>query len=291
MALNTLLKDILFGMLRVHRTPPTVTSAIVGLLLSGVFDLDKILLLGLAIFFFHTSAGAVNDIADYEVDKINAPERLLVKGTLTKGQAILLAASLILIALLSTWILDRLLFFIAVSFGFIFEVIYNFGLKIKNTPVGSYLYLASAASTVPFLTGCIVARNININTIIFSLFLMVLSSGVLMSSLKDVEGDRLSGKRTVAVVLGQDTARKLTSILLVLPLPLYVIPPYVFHFSYVYLPLCVIPSGIRAFSASSIYKDPSQKNAKRLAVIFRLLIAIDLLILALARPQYGLSAL
>lgn len=283
------MQEIVFGMLRVQRTPVTVVPSIAGLLLSGVNDIHKILLLSLAIFFFHISASVLNDLADYETDKVSAPDRPLVREVVSQKQAELLVITFISIALITVWILDQTLFFIAITLGITLEVIYNFGLALKNNPIGSYLYLSSSTSLVPFLVGCFVARNIKGDTVTLGFLLMIFSSGIIVSSLKDVAGDVQTGKRTVPVVLGVDKAKKLIAFIFVLPAFLYTIIPYFFGLSYAYFLYCVIPAAIRVFLANSVYKNPSQENARKLVVVVRALIVFDAINLMLAHPKSVLN--
>lgn len=269
-------------MLRVQRTPVTIAPTVAGLLISGINDFQRILLVALAIFFLHISAGALNDVADYEADKINAPDRPIVRGIISRKQALYLAIFLFLCALLIFLIIDVILFVLAISAGLILELIYNFGLRLKNHAIGSLLFLSSSVSMTPFLVGCLAARNFTSETVQLSIFLMAISSGVAVGSLKDFPGDRLAGKRTLAVTLGPKRASKVISALFLLPALLYPFPVVLFNFSETYFVYIIPALSLRLALAYLVLKDYSTVKARRYIIGWRILLLLDLAALVLS---------
>lgn len=282
---SDLLKTVVFGTLRVQRTQSTVTGGVVGLLLSNLYDLYAVALFALAIFCFHLSANALNDLADIEVDRINEPNRPLVSGALTKKQVSVLSLSLFSVGVALSYLLDVYLFLLTLTLGVFFLLIYNYGLRLKDNPLGSQLYLSlGSGGVLSYLVGLLVARNINFHSGIFSLFILALASGVVVVTLKDYEGDRLSNKRTLPVVLGLERASKLIALLIVLPVGLYWIPPTLFNFSPLYL-LFIAPTGVlRVVVGYSVSKTPSRSQANRHYAVNRAVRFWDFVALVLAAP-------
>jgi geranylgeranylglycerol-phosphate geranylgeranyltransferase len=269
-------------MLRVQRTPVTIAPTVAGLLVSGIYDLQRILLVALAIFFLHVSAGALNDVADYEADKINAPDRPIVRGIISRKQALYLAISLFLCGLLIFFTIDIILFVLAISLGFSLELIYNFGPKLKNHAIGSLLFLSSSVSMTPFLIGCLAARNLTYETVQLSLFLLAISSGVAVGSLKDFHGDKLAGKRTLAVALGPKRASRVISALFLLPALLYPFPVVLFNFSEAYF-IYIIPAlSLRLTLAYLVLNDYSTGKARKYIIGWRILLLLDIAALVLS---------
>lgn len=276
-------------MLRIQRTPASIAPGLLGLYLGGVNDPVKLALFGASLFFLHLSANVVNDIADYRADLINAPDRPLASGLITKRSAYVAVLTLILIGLGLAYLVDWLIFLLALSFGMVIEVLYNFGLPLKDHPLGSALYLTLATSTIPFYAGIIVVRVITPATLAFGLLLALIVSSRVMSSLKDVDGDRVAGKKTVAVVLGVERTARLVAALYLLPLLFYPLPTFLFNFQPYYLYLAGIMAVLRVLMARFVLTDPSAPNVKQLVVPMRLVFVLDFVFLALARPEVRLE--
>lgn len=279
--------NLAFGSLRVQRTQTTVASSICGMMLSRVLDV-RIAFLALAVFLFHASAGVLNDIADYEADRINAPDRPLAKGIVTTKQAKVLVIGLIVSALFFAWLLSPWFFLIGVALGLPIEILYNYYLNLKNTSLGSFFYLSSSVSPIPFLVGCLVSGNLTMNTVAFAILLLPLSMCIALGSFKDAEGDRKVGKRTFVVALGEKKASQLMAALLLTSIVAYLAPVTLFSFSPVFLVLTIPHMIIRGILAHSVVSDHSVLNARRMVVIARLLIVSDHVALVLMRPAAGI---
>lgn len=272
-------------MLRIQRTLSTVAPAVSGFYISGEAEATSLVLLALTVFFLHISANVINDISDYEADRINAPDRILVTGVLSRQQAGFMSTALVTVGLLLAWILDWLLFIITASVGLILWAAYNFGLRLKDRPIGSFIYLSLSTSTVPFLGGFIVMRNLNIVSVALAFFLAIFTSSIIIISLRDIRGDIRANKRTIAVMLGEERSRKLVIALLSLPILTYPLLWLIFGFSQIYLLYAFIPITIRVVIGSTL----SKYDANIHRVLIRLLIVADFTALALSKPEQGLS--
>jgi geranylgeranylglycerol-phosphate geranylgeranyltransferase len=276
--------QILFGALKIQRTAATVSPAVSGFIIAGGSSLSALLMLALTVFFLHLSANALNDIADYKPDVINSPDRPLVTGALTSVQMGLLAGALMIVGLLFAVLLDWLLFAITATLGLVLWASYNYGTKLKDNPAGSTVYLSMSNSVVPFLGGFIVLRNLNFSAFALAIFLAVFTSAIVIDSLKDIQGDAQTGKRTIAVALGAPQAKKVVVAMLLLPIFAYPLLWYLFSFSAAYEIYVTVPISLRLFAAFILL---TQNRLSETRVLTRLLIVVDFAILALARPELG----
>jgi 4-hydroxybenzoate polyprenyltransferase len=285
-AARRLIGRVLFGTLKVQRTLATVAPAVAGFYIAGENAPLSLLMLALVVFFLHLSANALNDIADYPSDLINSPDRPLVSGSLSLQLNRLLAGGLMAIGLLFALILDWLLFAVAATLGLILWASYNYGAKLKDNPAGSTIYLGASTSTIPFLGGFIVLRNLNYVALALAFFLTVFTVAIIIDSLKDIRGDSQTGKQTVAVALGEAKAKRLVAALLLLPIFAYPLVWLLFGFSDVYRFYAVIPISLRLLTGSMLLSN-SGLGAPR--ILTRFLIVVDFAVLALARPETGFS--
>ena len=283
----------LFGLLRIQRTPATIAPALSGYYIAGSSDLMHLALLALTVLFLHISGSVINDIADFNTDKINHPDRLIVSGVITKRQATILSLALISFALLFAVMIDWLFFVLVATIGLILELSYSFGVTLKDKPIGSALYLSLGTATIPFLGGFIISRNLNLTAVLLALFLAIFTSSSIVGSLKDVYGDNQANKRTIAVALGEARARQFIHRAVLIPIFLYPFIWKLFGFYQTYLIYASIPIAIRLLISYIILKPKPLERIHRSKldeprILNRILIVVEFLILALAKPGSGL---
>lgn len=270
-------------MLKVQRTFSTVAPAVSGYYIAGQNDVISLLQFALAVFFLHMSANVINDIADYEADKINEPDRLLVSGVLSKKQVIFISILLWTVGLVFALFLDWLIFTVAATLGLFSWMAYNFGLKFKDRPISSIIYLSLVTSTIPFLGGFVIMRNLNLFSAVFALFLSIFTFTIVINSLRDIPGDIVAKKRTLSVVLGKERSRNFSIFLVMLPILVYSIISPLFGFLQIYLLFAIVPISMRLIIAFVLSKNDF--NTSR--YLMNLLIIADFTVLALARPENG----
>lgn len=268
-------------MLKVQRSFSTIAPAVSGYYIAGQNEIISLLHLALAVFFIHMSSNVINDIADYEADKINEPNRVLVTGIISRKQAIVLSLSLLLIGLIFTLTLDWLLFVVAATLGIFSLISYNYGLKLKDQPFGSIIYLSLGSSTIPFLGGFIIMRNLNMMSVVFALFLTIFTCSFIINSLRDIQGDMIAKKRTLAVMLGKEKSKLFSILLVFLPFLAYPIISPIFGFLQIYLIYAIIPISIRL--TISFFLSKSDFTTPR--YLMRFLVIADFTILALSKPE------
>lgn len=150
------------------------------------------------------SALVVNDYFDYEVDEVNAPERPLPSGAVTKQDAVLLGIRLSLLGLVSAGLLGPVSFIFAAIF-WVIGFLYNWRFKETGLP-GNLMVSSSVAFT--FILGAMTVGqpwNSLVWTFAMMAFFIDLGEEITGDAL-DMEGDLKRGARSVARTMGKPFA-------------------------------------------------------------------------------------
>ncbi len=160
------------------------------------------------VFCLSATALILNDLFDYEVDKINAPERPLPSGDVTPADVIALTALTSLIGLLCALALNLAAFGVALGLWGI-GFVYNWRAKQAGL-IGNLMVSASVGMTFAF--GAIsVNAPWNVFVWAFSLMAFFLDLGEeIAGDVMDMEGDKQRGSRSIALLKGRAFALRLT---------------------------------------------------------------------------------
>jgi len=197
------------GLIRLFRPDLSLAAGLctVGgqIIASGHLASWPVTLLGFVCAFACSgSALVVNDYFDYEVDKVNAPERPLPSGAVTKREAAWLGILLSLIGLVSAAFLGPVSFFFATIFWGI-GFLYNWRFKEAGLP-GNLMVSSSVAFT--FVLGAMTVGqpwNPLVWTFAMMAFFIDLGEEITGDAL-DMEGDLKRGARSVARSMGKKFA-------------------------------------------------------------------------------------
>lgn len=200
-----------------------------------------------------------NDIFNIEEDRINSPNRPLVKGEVTiKGATVFgiitLLGGLILAAIVSFKSLILILIII------ILGMIYNISLK-KRGLLGNLIVAFNTA--MPFLYGALIVDALDKVTIwLFYLmaFLSTLGREVI-KGIKDLEGDRKVGIETIAVKYGVNKAAKLAALFMVSAVLISLIPVMLVRNPAGYSLLIALTDGLLLYSSWKIVQKPDSSTA------------------------------
>lgn len=225
----------IIGLARLFRVELPLSAGICvilgQLLATGTLPHNDELVLGfLSIFCISATALILNDYFDYEIDKINSPERPLPAGLVTKRDVVVLSFVVALLgmgfaALIST---TALLVTIVV---WIVGVAYNW--RFKRTGLFGNLMVAFSVGMTFIFGGIVVGRPTDALVWWFGLLAMAFDLGEeIAADAMDVEGDRLIGSRSLAIVLGPRNALKVSAgilstvvIISLIPFPLRWLEP------------------------------------------------------------------
>lgn len=215
------------GILRLLRPDLSLAAGIcvVGgqIIAGGQLPALSIVLPGfLCAFGISGAALVVNDYFDYEVDRINAPERPLPSGAVTRQEAMLLGALATVIGLISAALLGLDCLIVAVIF-WVIGFLYNWRFKQTGLP-GNLMVSASVAIT--FILGAMSVRQpANLIVWIFSLIAFFIDLGEeITGDALDIEGDLKRGSHSIAKMKGKRFALNLAVFLWGLVIPLGLLP-------------------------------------------------------------------
>ncbi|MFI5421673.1 MAG: UbiA family prenyltransferase [Nitrososphaerales archaeon] len=216
----------LLSMIRPANSVLVGFAVVVGIAITSnnyreIFSLTS--LLGFLTGFFISSFSMVsNDIYDFEVDRVNQPDRPLPSGRIKLNQAKNFSLVLLVLGLLAALGLGIANLAIAVLFALI-GWYYNFKGK-KSGLFGNSLVAASLA--IPYIFGSIALGNYSINlayVLAITSFLAGMGREVL-KGISDIQGDKLRNVRTVASSHGIGIAKKVTALFFVLAVLSSVLP-------------------------------------------------------------------
>ena len=240
----------------------SVVGVLAGLLTNcsnGVTMLQIVIAIT-APLFIEMGLFALNDYFNIEEDRINAPDRPLVRGEISPESALLLGVlSLILgyiaalLAMLENRLFSVLLITLIVAIGVLYDM------KVKTLGfIGNIIVSFSTAST--FIYGALLAEditNINIATwiIFITAFLSCLGREILKGA-RDYLGDKKAGILTLAVKYGTHQAVTISSILIALAVLGALINIFYVKRPLVYSALLVPAVVLFAISITVSLKDP-----------------------------------
>jgi len=213
---------------------------------------------------------AINDILDAEIDAINTPSRPIPSGRVSKTEGATFAAIALVAGLLLAFALSVLNFLIAgVAVGLM--LYYNkFGKK--TGLLGNAVVSANLA--VPFIFGGAIG-GVNATLYVFALLAFLAGMGrEVIKGMADIAGDSRRGVRTLAVAKGLGIASKTGAAFFVVAVLLSTVPIALRMVSWLYAPIVVVCDVGFLYSAYSIVKDPSPRNAvtsKNQALVWMLL--------------------
>ncbi len=167
-----------------------------------------------AAFLICAGGNVVNDLVDVDIDRVNRPDRVLVRGALSKRYAISLAVLLNVAAILLALAVNMLVTTVALIV-IVLLLLYN--LWLKRVPLVGNMVIATMGG-LTFITGGLAIDHVMAFTLpgplipaAFAFFFHGVRE--IIKDVQDVEGDRQVGINTLPQVIG---VRKSLSLALLL---------------------------------------------------------------------------
>ena len=220
-------KTKILGLIRLFRFELPFTAGvcvILGQLLAlGKFPAAKGMLLGfLSVFFISAAALIVNDIFDIETDKINAPERPLPAGSVTKQEAIILSIAVTLLGLITAYLIDLRVLWVA-CLVWVVGFLYNW--RFKKTGIWGNLMVSFSVGMTFIFGGIAVGRPFEKIVWLFGILALLINLGEeIAADAMDMEGDRKTGSHSLPVVLGSEYALKISAVVFLLVILSSILP-------------------------------------------------------------------
>ncbi len=200
----------LFKTLRWRVTPTLIIYLLLGSAsTAGLITFNyKLVLASIALISSYFCAVGINDISDFEIDKINLPgdkNRPLISGIAHKTDLIFLCIIASLIAVVSAvFINNRAAIYICISL--LVNLIYSLPpIKISHRPIITPLFLPIGYVIIPFLIGRSIYDNrLSLTSLMLIVALYSIFVGrIILKDFRDREGDQKMGKKTFLLVYGK----------------------------------------------------------------------------------------
>jgi geranylgeranylglycerol-phosphate geranylgeranyltransferase len=211
-----------------------------------------------SVFTISASILVLNDYLDLETDIINAPQRPIPSGIVSKKESLLLTVLLIFFGLYFSYLIS-IIAFATIIFLLIIGNLYNRFFK-KSGLLGNLIVSISVGMTFIF-GGISVGEPFNKTVIFFALIAALIDLGEeIAADAMDIEGDKLINSKSIAIKYGRVKAVKTSSIIFSIVLLLSPVPFFLGWFSFIYL----IPIGIMDLFIlySTIKLIKSQQNSE-----------------------------
>jgi geranylgeranylglycerol-phosphate geranylgeranyltransferase len=222
------------------------------------------LLFGFITAFALTGASmAINDYYDYEIDKINEPNRPVPSGTVKLQECLAFAFILILIGLTASAFTNPASLMPPVIAVTSVLISVTYVTKGKRTGLPGN-FLVSACVAISFIYGSFVVDQGFLKVLLFAALAFLSNTGrELAKGIVDFEGDRVKGMRTVMVVHGPKSASILSSCFFLSAVFLSLVPWLLKLVSIQYVPFVIVTDVGFVASSVMLVQDPSRKNARR----------------------------
>ncbi len=220
------------------------------------------IVIGMIAVFLATGAGnVINDYYDYEIDKINKPNRPIPSGKIKQENALYYSLILFLISIILGFIISIEVGLIVVICT-ILMILYAYDFK-KRVLLGNLT--VSLLTALTFVFGGVIVSDVYTGIIlgIFA-FLMTLSREIVKDT-EDIIGDKKENAKTFPIVYG---AKKSVYLAAILNIITCVLSPLLYLygiFSIGYLIIVLVADIIFIYSAVSILKDYSTENLHKIS--------------------------
>ena len=200
--------------IEILRPGNTVMASIAVLLMAIVSHVYNVeILIGAIAVCIATGAGnTINDYYDYEIDKINKPERPIPSGRISLKNALYYSLILFLIATILGFYISTYNGVVVIICSIIM-IIYAYDFK-RRCLIGNIT--VSLLTGLTFVFGGLITNDITVSLLLgLFAFLMTLSREI-VKDCEDVEGDIKENARTLPIVYGKNTALKIAFIINIL---------------------------------------------------------------------------
>ncbi|WP_297068761.1 geranylgeranylglycerol-phosphate geranylgeranyltransferase [Thermococcus sp.] len=182
-------------------------AGLVGLLGSivavGHFPNVKISVLVFLVVAIGCSAGnTINDYFDYEIDRVNRPERPLPRGAMTRKTALWYAVLLFAVGLGLAMLINSYALVLALV---AYSAMFIYAWRLKPMPFIGNLVVASLTGATP-LYGAVAIGKLGLAGYLALCAFLVNVAREVIKDIEDIEGDTAKGARTLPIIWGKRKA-------------------------------------------------------------------------------------
>lgn len=216
---SIMLRTKIPGLLRLFRFELPFTAGvcvILGELLAlGELPALKEIVLGfLSVFFISATSLILNDYFDIESDKINAPERPLPAGLVTKQDVIWLSFVVTALGFIAGYMISFTALLVVIL-AWVVGFLYNW--RFKKTGLFGNLMVSFSVGMTFIFGGIAVGQPLEKAVWSFGILVFLINLGEeIAADAMDVAGDRQAGSRSLPVLLGHENALKISAAIFLL---------------------------------------------------------------------------
>ena len=188
-----------------------------------------------AAFLICAGGNIVNDLVDIEVDRVNRPDRVLVRGALSKRYAIVLAVLVNIVAVLLALAVNLTVTSIALV---VIALLLLYNLWLKRVPLAGNIVIATLGG-LTFMTGGFAIDKLMALTLpgplipaVYAFFFHLVRE--IIKDVEDIEGDRRVGIKTLSQVIGVRNSLSLALLLFLILVILTYLPILAYWFGVYY---------------------------------------------------------
>ena len=243
-------------------------SVILGAFLSSgsVSPFIRVIIASATALLLLSAGNALNDYCDVESDRINKPSRPIPSGQISRHSALTFSVLLFIIGVGFSFFINW--------FALLIAIIVSLLLILYATRLREFPLLAN--STVGFLTGLTfiyggISVGYVVGAVVPAVFAFLFTSArEIVKDIQDVEGDRVAGMFSLAIVWGKKKAVYVSLVFLSLVIIISPIP-YIIGFYSLYYLICVVlgVDAVLIYCMISLLKHPSERNAAIIANIMK----------------------
>jgi geranylgeranylglycerol-phosphate geranylgeranyltransferase len=269
----------IFGFIRLLRPEISIFGMLcvyIGAIASGSNYLSYNIIYGMfAVFFIGAGSMPFNDYFDWEIDKLNHPNRPLSSGLFKPNFGLHVGIIFFAIGIIFSYLINILCLTIA-SIAIILIIIYEVAYKNKAF-IGNIIVAFTTAISFTY-GGAIIGELIKPTFFTLISFFIFLGREIIMD-VRDFEGDKIT-RITLPIRVGRKPAASLGSILIIISMILFFLPSYLGIFNYWYLIFAIPVALITIYSIIILYQDIN--NAGKTSNILRISMAAGLIIFIVA---------
>ncbi len=212
-----------FHLIRLPNDIAIALSLMVALVVGGALEQGvpwkAYALVALAGFLISAHGMVVNDVIDYEIDKINEPQRVLPSGLISRREALIYAIFLGALGIGMAVLIDYYGYF-AFRFSWLYAIFHAFLIdlynwKLKRAGFLGNLVVSYAVFALFFYSDFFMDKDLDLLATGFGVVgFLANTAREVTKGILDVEGDSLHGVKTIAVLFGTRVAGFISASLL-----------------------------------------------------------------------------
>lgn len=250
--------------------PGNALMGAISIVLIAIIDktISIPIILAMIAVFFETAAGnVINDYFDYNIDKINKPERPIPSGRISlkngRNYAYLLFLAGTVCGFLISYLTKNWIPFAIVLIADV--ILYLYAYKLKSTPVIGNLAVGFMTG-FGFVFGGFSLNNptIIVTSIYLGFFAFVMTTArEIVKDIEDIEGDKAEGAKTLPILIGKKIPALIATILILVDCALCPLLYFNHIFGIYYLFVIAVAVILFIYSGILIMKSQDRQTAAK----------------------------